>query len=386
MGEKMKSAKTFHKAGKGTLLIISMILLVCILAGCKTEKKVTTGEVNAVRDEDFGFACPDMTIEDFNDCGFAFGDSVNVAFSNGVTLEDIPYYSGYYVPSGELLVCGYPGYKHVVIGRNFGGASFEQFGLDENSKVTVTLNEKGKYMDIQELYDLKYSDYRKDFDSDQIFANFREIKGGNIRAGMFYRSASPCDNQHNRAAYANRFAEEYGIGFVMNLSDNETKYTSYVEAEDFDSAYYDSLYKDGKVLLLSLNANYRADEFAGVVSEALYEMTKQSEPALVHCVEGKDRTGFVCALMLALSDASAQEIIDDYMITYDNYYGINEKSDKKRYDVIVENVLNPMIKSVVGDDSVDITSADLSAYAAQYLLSGGMTEEQIAAVKAVICA
>ena len=373
----MKSAKTFHKAGKGTLLIISMILLVCILAGCKTEKKVTTGEVNAVRDEDFGFACPDMTIEDFNDCGFAFGDSVNVAFSNGVTLEDIPYYSGYYVPSGELLVCGYPGYKHVVIGRNFGGASFEQFGLDENSKVTVTLNEKGKYMDIQELYDLMYSDYRKDFDSDQIFANFREIKGGNIRAGMFYRSVSPCDNQHNRAAYANRFAEEYGIGFVMNLSDNETKYTSYVEAEDFDSAYYDSLYKDGKVLLLSLNANYRADEFAGVVSEALYEMTKQSEPALVHCVEGKDRTGFVCALMLALSDASAQEIIDDYMITYDNYYGITKEKKPEKNNAVLGNVNDFFYCMCDVEKGCDIDTLDLKTGAENYLRRGGLSDSQI---------
>ena len=53
-------------------------------------------------------------------------------------------------------------------------------------------------------------------------------------------------------------------------------------------------------------------------------MTEHSGPCLIHCVEGKDRTGFVCALMLALAGASAQEIIDDYMITYYNYYGITK--------------------------------------------------------------
>lgn len=74
---------------------------------------------------------------------------------------------------------------------------------------------------------LEYSDKREDYDSDVVFANFREIIGGDLRKEGFYRSASPCDNQHNRASYANALAEEYGVGFVINLSDNETEYTSY---------------------------------------------------------------------------------------------------------------------------------------------------------------
>ena len=35
-----------------------------------------------------------MTIDDFNNYGFKFGDSVDVKFSNGYELLDLPYYNG----------------------------------------------------------------------------------------------------------------------------------------------------------------------------------------------------------------------------------------------------------------------------------------------------
>ena len=40
--------------------------------------------------------------------GFKFGDSLDLSFSNNVKYNDIGYYSGYYVPAGQELVCNYP--------------------------------------------------------------------------------------------------------------------------------------------------------------------------------------------------------------------------------------------------------------------------------------
>ena len=110
-------------------------------------------------------------------------------------------------------------------------------------------------------------------------------------------------------------------------------------------------------------------------------MAENEGPYLVHCTEGKDRTGFFCMLVEALAGASYQEIVDDYMITYDNYYGISESSDPEKYDILVQNLLDPMIESIVGDDSVDITTADLSSYAEDYLRACGMQEEQMEAFR-----
>ena len=362
---------------------IVCLFAVLALAGCGG-KKVTTGSVGVVKDEEFGNVYIDLTIEEFNALGFAFGDSVDIAFDNGKSFQDVPYYSGYYVPVGELLACGYPGYPHVVIARNYGASTWEDFGMTENSKVTVTLNKKGKYIDVQELYALEYSDERKDFDSDIMFANFREVRGGRLKEGAFYRSASPCDNQHKRAAYANALAEEHGIRFVLNLSDNETKYTGYTQDPGFVSHYYDSLYQGGNVLLLAMNANYRSDQFAKTISDAFYTMTQHEGPCLIHCVEGKDRTGFVCALLLALAGAGPQEIIDDYMITYDNYYRITKASKPEKYEAILGNVNDFLYCLCDAEKGTNLNTLDLKAGAESYLRRGGLSDEQIKAIESYI--
>jgi hypothetical protein len=158
-------------------------MILPVFGGCSADKSVTTGEIGVVRDEEFGNVYIELTIDEFNKLGFAFGDSVNVSFDNGKSYEDIPYYSGYYTPVGEMLACSYPGYPHIVIARNYGAGTWEEFEMTDSSKVTVTLNEAGKYKDIQELYALSYSDNRDDFDSDIIFANFREVEGGKLKKG-----------------------------------------------------------------------------------------------------------------------------------------------------------------------------------------------------------
>ena len=43
-----------------------------------------------------------------------------------------------------------------------------------------------------------------------------------------------------------------------------------------------------------------------------------------------------------------------------------------------------MIKSVVNDENVDITKADLTQYAEKFLLDAGMTSEQLSSFKAKI--
>ena len=110
-------------------------------------------------------------------------------------------------------------------------------------------------------------------------------------------------------------------------------------------------------------------------------MTEHEGPYLVHCTEGKDRTGFVCLLLEALCGASYGEIVEDYMITYDNYYGITKAADPERYTVIVEHVLNPMVQIIAGEGE-DITAADLKTGAETFLANAGMTEAQVKALQA----
>ena len=363
--------------------ILAAILCIafCMPACAKTQDgALTVRDLCIVHEPEFGGVYLTMTIDDFNAKGFVYGDSITVRFSNGYMMDDLPYYSGYYVDVGQPLLVAYPGYDYIKAAINYGADVWELAGLDESMTATVTLKERGKYLNVQEASDIHYRDERETYPSDVVFANFRAVNLGKLRKNVLYRSASPCDNQHNRAPYVDALIRAADVNCIVDLADNESKVQKYIEKEDFNSPYWLSLYENGHVILLSMSMNFQADDFRAKIREGLVAMSAQEGPYLVHCTEGKDRTGFMCMLLEALCGASYAEIVDDYMVTYDNYYQITEQSDKSKYDTILNRNLVAMIRYIVDDDSVDIETADLSVYARRFLLSVGMTDAEIDAL------
>ncbi|MBQ2657112.1 MAG: tyrosine-protein phosphatase [Erysipelotrichaceae bacterium] len=379
------------------ILVILSCVLVLMCTGCqKNEPQPEEPDTLEVKDlgteheSEFGGVYLKISIDDFNSLGFQYGDSVDIVFSNGYTLEDIPYYNGYYVPAGDALLIAYPGYDYIKAAINYGDDLWQKAGLkagkgeslwmaadlNEHSTATVILREAGKFYDNQIARDIHYTDFRKDYPSDEVFANFRNVIVGNIKEGVFYRSASPCDNQHNRATYVNDLIREAGINAILNLSDNEEKIEKYIAQEDFSCDYFLELYEKGNVIPIALNMNYLSQEFAEKIAQGFITLSEKEEPYLIHCTEGKDRTGFVCMLVEALAGADYQSIVDDYMLTYDNYYKINETKEPLKYRIIKEQNIDEMLRFLVYDGS-DIETADLSYYARGYLKNGGMSDEQI---------
>lgn len=376
------------KLSKMMIAFILVTVIVMSFVGCSNNEtnnagltELTVSDLGVMHETEFGGVYVDVTIDGFNALGFEFGDSVNVTFSNGYQLDDLPYYNGYYVKTGEPLVIGYPGYPHIKVCINNGNDLWVLAGVDENTTAEISLNEQGKYKDTQEARDLHYEDDREKFVSDEVFANFRSIQVSTMKDNLVYRSASACDNQHNRATYVNALIEQAGVNYIINLADDEEKINGYIADENFSCDYFLSLYKDGKVIPLAMNMNFGSDEFKQKAAKGFIAMLENDGPYLIHCTEGKDRTGFMCMLVEALSGAGYDEIVTDYMITYDNYYGITKENDEKRYNLIVEQVLNPMINGMAGEEISDFAKADLTAYAEKYLADGGMSSEQIAALK-----
>ena len=166
---------------------------------------------------------------------------------------------------------------------------------------------------------------------------------------------------------------------------NEKELESYREQETYNSDYYDSLYAEGNVLLLNLGSNYMSEGYQTVLAEGIYEMVQHEGPYLVHCLEGKDRTGFVCALLLCLSGATVQEIVDDYMITYRNYYSITRDANPERYDA-VKDLVYDFIEYLTGSENVDELSAENLVNAAKWYLSiSGLDDEQIEEIVDKLC-
>lgn len=327
-----------------------------------------------------------IPFEDFNASGFDLGDSCEVRFSNGYTLEDVPYYNGYNARSGDPVICAYPGYKKPVIAFCQGTELWKDAGLKEGDSVTVTLKEKGRYRETQDILNIVYSNERSEYESDEDFANFRALSGGDLKEGMFYRGASPVDNSMSRAEIADNLLWAYGIRYILDLADNEEKIASYREKEDFSSDYFVSLYEDNKVSLLGLTASFRTERFMASLAGGLRDMVTMEGPVYIHCLEGKDRTGFVCALLEALAGASYEEILEDYMETYDNYYGITQDSHPEKYEAIRHLKFMDIINQLTTlPDDADFGGTVLKDSAEQYLRDSGMTEDEIQTLRVYLC-
>ena len=378
------------------LILFTTLFLSLTICSCNAEKEEEKEETDSspalkdaqiIHETKFGGIYVDITIEDFNALGFEYGDSLDIEFSTGDRLCDYPYYDGYYTRNGEILVVAYPGYPYLKIGANNGDDLWNTLKIDdaleegEEVTVSISLNEKGKYLTEQETFSMIYSNDREKFDSDVMFANFRALKGGDLKENIFYRSASPADNQYNRADYVDPLIKEAGISFIMDLADDEEDIAYYSENYNYDGSYFDSLNQEGNVILLSLEANYRSEAFKHGVIEGFREILEKDGPYLIHCTEGKDRTGFVALIIEALCGAGYEELRDDYMITYDNYYHISMESDPEKYEAIEDLKLQDMLMYLcsLNDDKqlLLMSGDDYKSEVTEYLVEGGMTYEEI---------
>lgn len=324
--------------------------------------------------EKYGHALTDISIEDFYNLGFKAGDMVTAIFDNGFVLE-APFLDGYYVDSGYPLIRAYPGHTNIGICINYGKLN-EIADVKIGDKVTIMLTGPEEYLVQYEIRKLERTNNREDYSSDDVFANFRNITMGNITKGILYRSSSPINNELGRASYSDNLIKEAKVNTVVNLADSPENISTYLEADDFASPYYAELYKNSHVLPLNMGLAYKSNEFKSSIIKGLVFMSENKGPYLFHCTEGKDRTGFFAALLGSLMGASKDEIVEDYMLSYINYYDVQK--DTQQYKLISEDVL-AMLKFISGTDDLDKRS--LEENAKNYLLSGGMTNEQIETLK-----
>lgn len=368
---------------KRVLPVILAFCLMASLAACSDGKETPCAkDLSTERETKFGGAYLCMTIEDFCGLGFAYGDSVDISFSNGYQMEDVPFYNGYYTRAGEPLLCAYPGYPYVKACINSGEDLYELAALTDGCTASVTLHECGKYLSVQNAMNMVYTNERGDYESDEVFANFRAMCGGELEEGLFFRAASPCDDQYDRAAYSGRLCEKAGIGFILDLADSEEELAGYFGDDELDSPYWKSLYASGGVLPLNMTANYRSEAYAQSAADAMRAVLREEGPYLIHCTEGKDRTGFVCLLIEALSGASVEELESDYMKTYENYYGITKASSPESYEAIKTIKFDDMVSYLTGTGDIGaVKSEELVAGAEEYLSFGGMGREEIALLR-----
>ena len=362
------------------LIVFVMLFQLSACAPVETSvDEVKSIQATVIEIEKYGHAVLDITTADFFAAGYALGDVVCVRF--GSYESKMPFYDGYYTNPGGVMLRGLAPEKNIAVCINYGDLSAET-GIAVGDTVNITLAEKAGMLAYQELCSMKYSNDRADYADDATFANFRVVTLGTIGSGKLYRSASPINDEHGRASYTNAFIREAGVSTVLNLADSEEDIAEYIAAEGFDSEYYLSLYEAGKVITLDMTLNFYSEEFATSFVEGLRFLAQNDPPYVVHCTEGKDRTGFTVMILGALMGADLQDIIDEYMISFYNYYGINKETEPERYEAVLNNNLMEMLYHVMGANSwEELNNMDLEAAVTNYLMNNGMTENEILTLK-----
>jgi len=359
--------------------------------------KVTIGGLdNNLWMTKYGNVYTDCAAENFTeDLGLAWADLVTVKFlGQELVLPVVPTYS--YVDSGKPAVIlgandkGNPtGFVSLAI--NMGNFA-EAYGIarkmtDENGnwywvafdgvqfpiEVSFELYEKEGYMAEYLLHELSRTNDRADYAhlTDAEFANFRAVTTTGMGAGKLYRSSSPINPEIGRNTYAMTEAEKAGVTVIMNLADTAEEAAAY---EGFAGSYY----ANQNVVYLGLGVDFAAEDFKSGLAVGLRHFAQNKGTYLVHCNEGKDRAGFVTALLECLMGASAEEVVADYMVTYYNYYGIEPGTEK--YEAIANSNIVKSLQTAFGIE--DLYAAELSAEAAAYIAEIGLTEDEIAALKA----
>ena len=343
----------------------------------------------------YGNVVLSLTGDEIKAAGYEFGDVVKVKFL-GKTLK-IPFVSNYSdVDTGKPAVVVRAGDTYALLAINMGDFA-TTYGIaaktvhEDNTiewnyaegvkgpvSFKISLKKAGGYYDEYVLHQLSASNERADYPdlTDEQYANFRMIKTTGIGEGVLYRTSSPINPKNNRNTYADAAIKAAGVDVIVNLADDEETAKGY---ENFDSSYYATT----KFITLNMPVDFESEEFQDKLAKGLRFIAENSGTYTIHCTEGKDRAGFVSALIECLMGASYDEVIDDYMITYYNYYGVTK--DDPRYEPIVKSNIAKSLKTAFTfskkDKKRDLTTANLAACAKKYLKKIGLTSAEIKALK-----
>ena len=381
------------------LLVLALFMMVSCATKALTEPVVVEEAKtldSSVKDiQKYGNLVLSITKSDMDSIGAEYGDVFTVDLGDQVL--EAPYCTSYSdVEIGDLVLRNDG--DGIILAINMGDFAssygiatkvsnpdktyqwvFEEGKKLEDITLSLILTGKGEYRDQYLIHQLSRTNEREDYSSDAVFANFREIVGGNLGSGALFRSSSPVNNEIGRAKYADELMSLNNIKSVMNLADSRETIEGYFKEEDFASPYYKSLYENGQVIALNMGVSFKTREFQNGLVEGLTFLSKNEGPYLVHCNEGKDRAGFTSALLSALMGLTYDEIASDYMTSYENYYHVEKGTEQ--YEAVKRSNIDSMLSFIAGVETKDLENVDLAAKAEEFLIAIGMEKADIDTLK-----
>lgn len=368
------------------ILLLSASVFLCI--SCQSNKKDISISGTVMVNTEYGTLIPDFTASDMFEAGFDYGDIVDISIGDSINFS-APFVTAY-TDAGTMgfACCDYRASGQTVAIAIANGDLLERVGGKDYDPITISMNEKGGYMEINKYLGLVYNDDINDYGDPEVFANFREVTTTGVAPGKFFRGSNSVNAQKNHAryTYVDSLAKLHHINTVIDIADTAEDIASQIDQDDYEAVYCPALFKAGNFACLSMRSDSFTDDYMAKMAQGMRFIIAHDAPYLVHCIEGKDRCGFVCLILEAICGASMEELQDDYMLTFENYYHLEKGSRgwEINCDLTFNRIMcildNPSILNNL--ESIDWSKLDVSAVkpyeaAVRYLKNCGLSEGEI---------
>lgn len=377
---------------------LSILALAAILpVSCRNDD--SSGDVlieGTVVDVDtYGGLYPSFSPQQLADAGVEYGDLLTVSVGDSITVT-APYVDAY-TEAGSMspCICNYNDAGINVSLCMSNGSFAGHVGGREGDSFVVRMKKKGGYEKEYELLKGTYSYERSDYPSDEAFANFRPMATSGLKPGVLYRGTSPISFKNNkvRYVYTDSLCHKYGIKTIVDIADSDEKVRGYLNSEEYGGFYMKECLDKDNIIGLGSNADYIDSVFMSKLSRGLRAMLEKPAPYLIHCNEGKDRTGFYCMLLEAFCGATLQEMKADYMRTFENLY--HQKEGMPQYELtwhknglrMLYQIAHPEKWGQVVSidwDKISVEGADLAKAAENYIIKAGLSADEVRALRETI--
>ena len=343
-----------------------------------------TGEVTGI--SSWNQPLTDIKVDEVYEYGVGLGSTFTVDIGD-LTLTDailMTNYLGAFV-FDMMVNIESDGYLSIV-------CMGQRLNIDAGEDVTLTYTGPSERYEKTPHYNVNYTSKRADYPSDEVFANFYEVTGGDLKPGILYRSFSPLNtpDKQSRSAYVSELAEEAGIQFDIALSYSDATVQKACETVE---GYIVDLCKEGKYVAPNMNYSYFQEKEKTII--VLESILDNDGAYLIHCNVGRDRTGYVVLLLQALCGCTPDEMKECEARAFCNLHHIVHGSEEYRtvvdctYTRNMYFIANPdkiseilyVDWSEVSVDGVDTYTAAYE-YCTEYL---GMSDERVMELRDKLC-
>lgn len=216
--------------------------------------------------------------------------------------------------------------------------------------------------------------------------NARDLGGlGQVRPGAVVRMEAP--TRLTEVGWAAAWA--YGVRTVIDLRDPAEcvpdrarrpagMTTVQVPLEPAGTPFYERWQKIDNLASPLCYPALLAEHPEPVVAAARAIANAAPGCVVFHCAGGKDRTGLLALVLLTLAEASPEEIIADYLLTYDRM--------KQRYDELGARDQLAAVSEILAGHNTTIEASLNSTIASLtmpgFLLDNGLSGTELAALRA----